>query len=124
ASFSDPLGRTLASQRLRTAPDLEGRWLPAVPTKAHRQLEHLRLRDPRAGGMVIAMDQDHARGIARIFRSLLAVRATVAVSDDATASRRIAEFAAGDAPWIVAVRMVSEGVDIPRLRVGVYATNT
>ncbi len=27
-------------------------------------------------------------------------------------------------PWIVAVRMVSEGVDIPRLRVGVFATNT
>ncbi len=124
ASFSDPLGRALASQRLRTALDLEGRWLPAVLAKAHRQLEHLRLRDPRAGGMVIAMDQDHARGIERIFRSLLRVRATVAVSDDATASKRIAEFTAGDAPWIVAVRMVSEGVDIPRLRVGVYATNT
>jgi superfamily II DNA or RNA helicase len=124
ASFSDPLGRTLASQRLRTALDLEGLWLPAVLTKAHRQLEHLRLRDPRAGGMVIAMDQDHARGIERIFRSRLKVRATVAVSDDAAASRKIAEFTASDTPWIVAVRMVSEGVDIPRLRVGVYATNT
>ena len=124
ASFSDPLGRTLASQRLRTALDLEGLWLPAVLTKAHRQLEHLRLRDPRAGGMVIAMDQDHARGIERIFLAMLRVRATVAVSDDATASRKIAEFTASDAPWIVAVRMVSEGVDIPRLRVGVYATNT
>jgi superfamily II DNA or RNA helicase len=124
ASFSDPLGRALASQRLRTALDLEGMWLPAVLTKAHRQLEHLRQRDPRAGGMVIAMDQDHARGIERILRSLLKVRATVAVSDDAAASKKIAEFTAGDAPWIVAVRMVSEGVDIPRLRVGVYATNT
>jgi len=124
ASFSDPLGRTLASQRLRTALDREGLWLPAVLTKAHRQLEHLRLRDPRAGGMVIAMDQDHARGIDKIFRDLLSVRATVAVSDDAAASRKIAEFTASDAPWIVAVRMVSEGVDIPRLRVGVYATNT
>lgn len=124
ASFSDPLGRALASQRLRTALDLEGRWLPAVLAKAHKQLEHLRLRDPRAGGMVIAMDQDHARGIARILSSLLRVKPIVAVSDDATASRRIAEFTTGDTPWIVAVRMVSEGVDIPRLRVGVYATNT
>lgn len=124
ASFSDPLGRALASQRLRTALDLQGRWLPAVLAKAHKQLEHLRLRDPRAGGMVIAMDQDHARGIARILSSLLRVQATVAVSDDANASRAIAEFTAGTAPWIVAVRMVSEGVDIPRLRVGVYATNT
>jgi superfamily II DNA or RNA helicase len=124
ASFSDPLGRALASQRLRTALDLEGRWLPAVLAKAHKQLEHLRLRDPRAGGMVIAMDQDHARGIARILSSLLRVKPVVAVSDDSTASRRIAEFTAGDVPWIIAVRLVSEGVDIPRLRVGVYATNT
>src|SRR5207237_7234135 len=30
----------------------------------------------------------------------------------------------GREPWLVAVRMVSEGVDIPRLRVGVYATTT
>lgn len=124
ASFTDPLGRTLASQRLRTALDLGGLWLPAVLAKAHRQLEHLRSGDPRAAGMVIAMDQDHARGIGRILRERVGVRATVAVSDDAAASRRIADFAASDAPWIVAVRMVSEGVDIPRLRVGVYATNT
>jgi hypothetical protein len=46
----------------------------------------------------------------------------VVVSDDPTASDRIARFATSDAPWLVAVRMVSEGVDIPRLRVGVYAT--
>ncbi len=45
-------------------------------------------------------------------------------SDDPDASARIARFAAGNDPWLVAVRMVSEGVDIPRLRVGVYATTT
>ncbi|HEX5852901.1 MAG TPA: hypothetical protein VFY36_07410, partial [Solirubrobacteraceae bacterium] len=33
-----------------------------------------------------------------------------------------AEFRGSRDPWIVAVNMVSEGVDIPRLRVGVYAT--
>jgi hypothetical protein len=48
----------------------------------------------------------------------------VATSDDPMASTRIARFAASDQPWIVAVRMVSEGVDIPRLRIGVYATTT
>ena len=50
--------------------------------------------------------------------------ADVVVSDDPRASGKIAEFAANDRPWLVAVRMVSEGVDIPRLRVGVYATTT
>ena len=48
----------------------------------------------------------------------------VATSDDPTASKAIQEFRARDTPWLVAVRMVSEGVDIPRLRVGVYATTT
>ena len=36
---------------------------------------------------------------------------------------RIARFAAGTGSWLVSVLMVSEGVDIPRLRVGVYATS-
>lgn len=124
AGFEDPLARPLAGQRLRAALDLEGDWLPAVLSKAHRQVVHLRQSDPRAAGMVIAMDQAHARGIARILRERTGVRATLATSDDPTASRKIADFTEGDAPWIVAVRMVSEGVDIPRLRVGVYATHT
>ena len=38
------------------------------------------------------------------------------------ASARIARFAAGSGRWLVSVLMVSEGVDVPRLRVGVYAT--
>jgi superfamily II DNA or RNA helicase len=36
----------------------------------------------------------------------------------------IAAFAASGAEWLVSVRMVSEGVDIPCLRVEVYATTT
>ncbi|MCA9505954.1 MAG: DEAD/DEAH box helicase [Myxococcales bacterium] len=124
AGFDDPLSRNLASQRLRTALDVEGEWLPAVLAKAHRQVLHLRETDPRAAGMVIAMDQEHARGIAALLRRYAGAHATVAVSDDPAASRKIADFAAGEDPWIVAVRMVSEGVDIPRLKVGVYATNT
>ncbi len=46
------------------------------------------------------------------------------LSDDAGASPRIEEFAGNDSRWLVAVRMVSEGVDVPRLCVGVYATST
>jgi len=124
AGFEDPLSRDLAGQRLRTALDIEGEWLPAVLAKAHRQVLHLRRSDPRAAGLVIAMDQAHARGISKILKDRLGVRATLATSDDPGASRKIAAFAKSDDPWIVAVRMVSEGVDIPRLAVGVYATNT
>ena len=38
------------------------------------------------------------------------------------AAAKLAAFTHSRDPWIVAVNMVSEGVDIPRLRVGVYAT--
>jgi superfamily II DNA or RNA helicase len=47
----------------------------------------------------------------------------VVLSDDPTASRKISAFAGSTARWMVAVRMVSEGVDVPRLAVGVYATS-
>ncbi len=124
ASFDDEIGRTLSSQRLRTALDIEGEWLQAVLMKAHRQVMHLRQTDPRSAGMVIAMDQDHAKGIAKVLRERIGVAAVVATSDDPDASRKIADFTESSDPWIVAVRMVSEGVDIPRLKVGVYATNT
>lgn len=124
ATFEDPLTRDLANQRLRTALDAGGEWLPSVLMQAQAQLLHLRRTDATAGGLVIAMDQEHARGIAEIMQDQLGVQATVATSEDPAASRKIADFADGVAPWIIAVRMISEGVDIPRLRVGVYATNT
>jgi superfamily II DNA or RNA helicase len=124
ASFDDPLTRTLTNQRLRAALSLDGEWLPAVLSQAHDQLQRIRQRHAEAGGLVIAVDQQHAHGIAELLRRRFGVVPAVAVSDDPGASAAIARFAAGDNPWIVAVRMVSEGVDIPRLRVGVFATTT
>jgi superfamily II DNA or RNA helicase len=91
---------------------------------AHARLTEVRREQPDAGGLVIATDQEHARGIAAILRTRFGTTARVVTSDDPTASAGIAAFAAGSDPWLVAVRMVSEGVDIPRLRVGVFATTT
>lgn len=124
ASFDDELDNVRAGQRLRTALSLDGEWLPAVLKRANQQLAEIRRTHTNAGGLVIAMDQEHARGIAAILRRRCNVEATVATSDDPMASIRIAHFTRGNDPWIVAVRMVSEGVDIPRLRIGVFATNT
>ncbi len=122
--FSDALDATRTSQRLRTALSLEGQWLPSVLSRAHKHLREIRLDHPTAGGLVIAMDVDHARAIAELLETRHNARVIVATSDDPLASRRIARYSAGTEEWIVAVRMVSEGVDIPRLRVGVFATNT
>jgi superfamily II DNA or RNA helicase len=49
---------------------------------------------------------------------------TVVLSDEKAASKKIATFTEDGSRWMVAVRMVSEGVDVPRLAVGVYATTT
>ena len=124
ASFQDELTKDQMSMRLRTALSLEGEWMPSVLARAHEQLRSIRQNHRDAGGLVIAIDQDHAQGIARLLRDRFATPADVVVSDDPTASKRIAEFSRNDRPWLVAVRMVSEGVDIPRLRVGVFATTT
>ncbi len=124
AGFGDPLDQQGSSQRLRTALSLDGEWLPTVLAHANDRLMELRVDQPDAAGLVIASDQDHARGIAHLLHQRHRVTAAVATSDDPTASQRIARFAEGTAPWIVAVRMVSEGVDIPRLRLGVFATTT
>ena len=124
ATFADALARDQVSARLRTALSLDGDWLPTVLGQAHDRLRGVRRQQPDAGGLVIATDQDHAHGIARLLRNRFDVVADVVVSDDPSASKKIAEFAMNDRPWLVAVRMVSEGVDIPRLRVGVYATTT
>ena len=124
ATFDDRLDRTLSSQRLRTALSLDGEWLPTVLDQAHGELVRLREEQPEAAGLAIAMDVDHARGIADLMRRRLGIDPVVATSDDPLASEVISDFTSGRDPWIVAIRMVSEGVDIPRLRVGVYATNT
>jgi superfamily II DNA or RNA helicase len=123
-TFTDALDHQRANQRLRTALSLDGEWLPDVLDQAHEQLLAIRRHHPSAGGLVIAMDTEHARGIADLIRSRFGVEAVVATSEDPQASAKISAFAASEDLWIVAVRMVSEGVDIPRLRVGVFATNT
>jgi len=122
ANFHDDLDRTGASHRLRAALSMQGDWLPAVIDQAHERLMDIRGVHREAGGLAIAADQEHARDIARLIRNRYRVEAEVVVSDDPDASRKIAAFAHDDRPWLVAVRMVSEGVDIPRLRVGVYAS--
>ncbi len=124
ASFDDELARDQVSARLRTALSLDGDWIVAVLGQANDRLRSIRTEQPDAGGLVITTDQEHAHGVARLLRDRFDTTADVVVSDDPMASRKIAEFAGNDRPWLIAVRMVSEGVDIPRLRVGVYATTT
>jgi len=91
---------------------------------ADLRLTEVRRNVPDAGGLVIATDHEDARAYAHILEKLSGEKVVTVLSDDPTASRKIEEFSDGDQRWMVAVRMVSEGVDVPRLCVGVYATST
>ncbi|WP_040434937.1 DEAD/DEAH box helicase [Schaalia vaccimaxillae] len=124
ARLGEPLTKDMAKQAWRTALDPKGEWIPAVLRAANQRLEEVRRQVPDAGGLVIASDQTQARAYARHLRMITGKAATLVLSDDADASDRIDAFRQSDDKWMVAVRMVSEGVDVPRLSVGVYATNT
>ena len=115
--------KDITSQAWRTALNPEGQWIPAVLRSADRRLSEVREHVPDAGGLVIATDQTAARAYAAILEQISGEAPTVVLSDEAEASARIEEFARGEKRWMVAVRMVSEGVDVPRLAVGVYATS-
>ncbi|WP_433438702.1 DEAD/DEAH box helicase [Nonomuraea sp. CA-141351] len=124
ATLGTPLTKDQLSQAWRAALDPKGDWIRQVMQAADRRLTEVRRGVPDAGGLVIATDHETARAYARHLRNITGEGATVVLSDDPGASKKIKAFAASEDRWLVAVRMVSEGVDIPRLCVGVYATST
>jgi superfamily II DNA or RNA helicase len=123
-NLGEPLTKDITAQAWRTALDPAGEWMPAVLAAADKRLEEVRRHIPDAGGLVIASDQRQARAYARALATITGQKPTLVLSDDPGASRRIDAFAESLDRWMVAVRMVSEGVDVPRLAVGVYATAT
>ncbi|MEL6109395.1 MAG: DEAD/DEAH box helicase family protein [Planctomycetota bacterium] len=117
------LGSMAAADRhlntLLTSPD----WLGSVLRAANEQLDELRAYQPNAAGIVTAIDQSHARSIVKMLNKIAGRdNVQLAISDESDAHSVIDEFKSRG-KWLVAVRMVSEGVNIKRARVGVYATN-
>ncbi len=124
ARLGEPLTTEQTAQAWRTALDPAGDWMPQVLRAADARLSAIRnagMTD--AAGLVIASDHANARAYARLLAACTGEQPVVVLSDDRTASDKIAAFATADSRWLVAVRMVSEGVDIPRLAVGVYGTS-
>ena len=124
ARLGEPMTKDATAQAWRTALDAKGEWVPSVLAAADKRLTEVRRGVPDAGGLVIASDQTQARAYAKILHRVSGEQPVVVLSDYAGSSGKIEQFAEGNARWMVAVRMVSEGVDVPRLCVGVYATST
>ena len=123
ATLGTPMTKDQIAQAWRTALDPGGDWIARVLEAADKRLTEVRRAMPDAGGLVIAGDHETARAYAALLRRISGERPVVVLSDDPTASRKISAFTSSAARWMVAVRMVSEGVDVPRLAVGVYATS-
>ncbi len=128
-TFDDDLTDRGSSYRLRTALDPRGDLLGFMLSQADADLARLRTSgDPDAGALVVCMDCDHADAVAELLDRITGSRPDVAYSrtndaNDLTGSRAIEMFTKGSQAWLVSVAMVSEGVDIRRLRAIVYATN-
>ena len=115
--------KDVTAQAWRTALNPDGDWIPAVLRAADLRLTHVRHAIPDAGALVIASDHFAAYAYAKILAEITGTEPVVVLSDEKEASDRIEKFSSGTQRWMVAVRMVSEGVDVPRLAVGVYATS-
>lgn len=115
--------------RLREAL-LDENYVSAMVRSADSLLRDLRQDDPRAGGIIFAMtsqdndeDDRHAKFIGRIVHKVTGYKPRIVTYDNDKALSDIDAFEKSDEPWVVCIKMISEGVDIPRLRVGVHATN-
>jgi superfamily II DNA or RNA helicase len=107
--------------RVLTDPAQE--WIPSVMHRADQELTRIRSELPNAAGIIFAPSKKHADAYADIMQTICGERVTVVYSEmDGDPNAEIVAFAQGTARWICAVKMVSEGVDIPRLAVGVYAS--
>ena len=124
ATFATKLSDDESRRRLNTAIDATGEFVKDVLRSANEKLVEIRNESQAdAGGLVFARDQMHAQMLAGTLEAVSGRRPALIVSDDPEASAILDAFREGDSAWAVAVRMVAEGVDIPRLRVGVYLTN-
>src|SRR4051794_10498249 len=124
ASLSEAGTRSVEMAAWRTALDPKGQWVPHVIAAMDDRITHLRESGmPDAAGLILASDQDDAREYAKIARRVTGKTPELILSDDPKASKKIERFATGSARIAVCVRMISEGVDVPRAAVLAWMTS-
>jgi superfamily II DNA or RNA helicase len=125
AAFADELEPHDDARRLRTAIDPATPLLPQMLRDADALLQKARVVVTDGAGLVLCDDRAHARAVSALLRTITGEKPVIVLSDEAGAHTRIERFARGEAGaprWLVAVNMVSEGVDVPRLLIAAYAT--
>jgi len=129
-TFEEDLSDDLQSQRLQTAINPELNYLRAPLQDAHQRLERIRETHQDAGGLIVAKNThqilgtgEYDTGLIDLVRDVAGHEPVVVKSDDYGAHDKIDEFRNSTDRWVIAIKMISEGVDIKRLRVGLYASH-
>jgi superfamily II DNA or RNA helicase len=113
ARFSEPVAKVARARRLRAALDPAQPYLTSVLTAAHEDLLALRDRVSDAAGLIVCDTQAHALAVDKLISEITGSVPVLAMSDLPRAHQAIVAFADEVGEWLVSVRMVSEGVDIP-----------
>ena len=99
----------------RTALSPTGRWVPHVIAAVDERVRAQRAAGIEdAAGIILANDQETARAYAAVAARVTGEEPAVVLSEDSDASERLTRFTSGRTRLVVCVRMISEGVDIPR----------
>src|SRR3954466_14808133 len=115
ASLTEAATKRTEAAAWKTALNPRGRWVPHVIAAMDERITHLREHGmPDAAGLVLASDQDDARAYAEIVARVTGEKPVVILSDDPKANKKIEAFTHGRQRMAVCVRMISEGVDVPR----------
>ena len=116
------LARTPQFERDGATPLLAG-YQSTMLEWGSAKLTDLRDRMPDAGGLVIAPSIEMAEYMVDLIELIEGERPLLVHSQLANPESRIRAFRNTDKRWLVSVAMVSEGVDIKRLRVLIYLPN-
>lgn len=120
ASFSDLLTRSNCSYlTLLHCDELIAHMLRSTCTK----LGELRQTDQTAGALIVTASVEHAVKVAHILYEQTGERAAVVTYMHGDAQSTIHRFRNSADKWIVSVGMISEGTDIPRLKVCCHLTH-
>ena len=122
ASLTGAETKAVEEAAWRTALDPAGDWIAHVVAAADSRLTDIRESgSPDAGALMLATDQETARAYAKVVKKVTGHAPVLVVSDDPRSGKKIEAFTRSSDRWLVAVKQVSEGVDIARLSVCVWA---
>ena len=122
SSLSGAETKAAEDKAWRTALSPTGKWIPHVIAAADARLTDIRESGAvDAAGLMLATDIETARAYAAVVKQVTGHAPVLVLSDDPRSSKKIEAFRTGTDRWLVAVKQVSEGVDIARLSVCLWA---